>query len=435
LLFPIDLLTLVKFETINRFLYTTIFPIRGDIMKKTITFVLLMLFCAVSVFAVTTPSSFNIAVGDTADASDVILASDVAKALQEEGHVLPVGVTKLFSEVNAQMDKQVLLIIYEKEAVIVVGATSSAEYVVFATKLKTILEELGVRLIGTILNTEVKSDDLTRLFEGSQTSEPVVIIKEEVKCVFSGSTTTQECYTTEPDDIKCRGVEACTATVYGPKDTNKKITWKSSCGGYAYTIVDGNNEYAKFDCASSEVPTCKDSDGGKDYYEKGEIYLSGMGSRVDKCDGSTLLEYYCDECLKGLPCNYAKNYECPNGCRDGACIKGSTSSPILGGELIFYYMDTCPYSQMTAPVIVKLTSELGITLRKVKVNVFDPNEVEETGIRATPTMIYKKGDCVKENSGAKPYDTLKEWILEGPCVEQADEVGIPSQPVPEEYIK
>jgi len=28
----------------------------------------------------------------------------------------------------------------------------------------------------------------------------------------------------------------------------EKITWKSSCGGYAYTILDGNNGVCRIDC-------------------------------------------------------------------------------------------------------------------------------------------------------------------------------------------
>ena len=33
------------------------------------------------------------------------------------------------------------------------------------------------------------------------------------------------------------------------RDTKgEKIIWKSSCGGYAYSVIDGNNEYIEFDC-------------------------------------------------------------------------------------------------------------------------------------------------------------------------------------------
>src|SRR3989338_4369071 len=55
----------------------------------------------------------------------------------------------------------------------------------------------------------------------------------------------QKCYT---DDGKfgCSGTGTCVADVSG--DKGKKLIWKSTCGGYAYTITDGENEYAEFNC-------------------------------------------------------------------------------------------------------------------------------------------------------------------------------------------
>jgi len=77
-------------------------------------------------------------------------------------------------------------------------------------------------------------------------------IKEQVKCVFDNSNEMQKCYT---DDGKfgCSGTGTCIADVSGEK--GKKLTWKSSCGGYGYTVVDGDNEYAEFKCASETNET------------------------------------------------------------------------------------------------------------------------------------------------------------------------------------
>ena len=72
---------------------------------------------------------------------------------------------------------------------------------------------------------------------------PSAALKEEVKCVFSGSTSMQQCYS---EKGRCKGVEACIIEVTGKK--GEKVTWKSSCGGYAYTKIDGKSEYAKFKC-------------------------------------------------------------------------------------------------------------------------------------------------------------------------------------------
>lgn len=76
-------------------------------------------------------------------------------------------------------------------------------------------------------------------------------VKEQVKCIFTNSDTTQKCYT---DDGKfgCSGSGACAVEVYGEKGT--KLTWKSSCEGYAYTVIDEENEYAEFKCEQASTP-------------------------------------------------------------------------------------------------------------------------------------------------------------------------------------
>ncbi|MEM4637510.1 MAG: hypothetical protein QXK76_00615 [Candidatus Woesearchaeota archaeon] len=69
-------------------------------------------------------------------------------------------------------------------------------------------------------------------------------VKEKVKCVFQDSTTTQVC---SSDKGSCSGVDVCIVDVSGKK--GEQVTWKSTCGGYAYTVMDGQNDYAKFKCA------------------------------------------------------------------------------------------------------------------------------------------------------------------------------------------
>ncbi len=71
------------------------------------------------------------------------------------------------------------------------------------------------------------------------------LVKESVKCEFAGSQKEASCYS---ENGKCSGAEVCIVDVVGKK--GEKITWKSSCGGYAYTTMDGRNEPAKFNCAS-----------------------------------------------------------------------------------------------------------------------------------------------------------------------------------------
>lgn len=75
--------------------------------------------------------------------------------------------------------------------------------------------------------------------------------KESVKCVFDDSKTEQECYS---EKGSCKGTETCVIDIVGSK--GEKITWKSSCGGYAYTTIDGSDEYAKFDCSGQQTIVC-----------------------------------------------------------------------------------------------------------------------------------------------------------------------------------
>jgi len=97
-------------------------------------------------------------------------------------------------------------------------------------------------------------------------------ISEQVKCVFNGSTSEQECYTaTAQNDpyhgYKCSGKETCVVDIKGTQ--GDKITWKSSCGGYAYTVMDGQNEYAEFNCATATPSITVTSPNGGETYNFG----------------------------------------------------------------------------------------------------------------------------------------------------------------------
>jgi len=98
---------------------------------------------------------------------------------------------------------------------------------------------------------------------------------------------------------------------------------------YACLDKNGDDDYNDPGESDSETlttfnRTCTDSDGGKDYYTKGEVavctfypHTGGCGGSVDTCDGNTLIEGYCDG-NEGKSVRYA----CPYGCKDGACKSG-----------------------------------------------------------------------------------------------------------------
>jgi len=71
----------------------------------------------------------------------------------------------------------------------------------------------------------------------------------------------------------------------------------------------------------SNLTSCTDSDGGKNYYLRGTVSDRGK-SYTDYCiDSSTLREYFCLPYTPGGLGGVAQeDYRCPSGCKDGACV-------------------------------------------------------------------------------------------------------------------
>lgn len=101
-------------------------------------------------------------------------------------------------------------------------------------------------------NTRVLSDQSDAPFS------IVAPISEQVNCMFKGSQTGQKCYAAsheKNDNNSCSGKESCSVDIKRAK--GESVTWKSTCGGYAYTIMDGENESAVFNCATVVAPPPK----------------------------------------------------------------------------------------------------------------------------------------------------------------------------------
>ena len=93
---------------------------------------------------------------------------------------------------------------------------------------------------------------------------------------------------------------------------------------YRQMMCDGQSSQIPSDqfCAGCKLypkssETCLDSDNGKNYQQSGIITLSG-NQWWDYCDGHRLTEYYCDGNSTDYPAY--ETYNCPYGCRDGACL-------------------------------------------------------------------------------------------------------------------
>lgn len=91
-------------------------------------------------------------------------------------------------------------------------------------------------------------------------------------------------------------------------------------------------------CIDDKKPaTCVDSDKGKDYLTKGTATLNDLGmfsEMTDSCaDANNLTEVSCKQNesvgFNGMNNKYllsSENYKCPNGCKDGACVKSSAAN-------------------------------------------------------------------------------------------------------------
>lgn len=93
-------------------------------------------------------------------------------------------------------------------------------------------------------------------------------------------------------------------------------------------VQDNDNQVGQASLVAStpktiNITTCYDSDNGKNYYVKGTISLANESfnsSKTDFCrnyNSSVLVEYYCYM----FNSTSSENYNCPYGCRNGACIQ------------------------------------------------------------------------------------------------------------------
>ena len=118
---------------------------------------------------------------------------------------------------------------------------------------------------------------------------------------------------------------------------------------------------------------CTDSDGGKNYFVKGEaggkanpkddFSQGAIRSRVpDICLGtSTLNEYYCDD--EGYISRI--NYDCTGGCKDGACIPSADNN---NSNYFFVVDDRSPAEDIILMQNIISDFQLDLPIKNVKLN-------------------------------------------------------------------
>ena len=167
-------------------------------------------------------------------------------------------------------------------------------------KCQAICDAIGTKSEGWYSSCDKK---LIKYDDCSPDIEPV-LVKEQVKCVFKNSEKEQKCYTAEDNSrFSCSGTETCVMDVNGKK--GEKLTWKSTCGGYAYTVTDGDNDYAEFNCLP-EGNTTTEIIGGRGFrYSYWQCYSGEeekQGSESSCKSSETWQSYakeFCqDECYK-----------------------------------------------------------------------------------------------------------------------------------------
>ncbi|GAF74264.1 unnamed protein product, partial [marine sediment metagenome] len=166
------------------------------------------------------------------------------------------------------------------------------------------------------------------------------------------------------ENAKCYNIYQMTKNSDGSVRTNYYLTYSTCWSGggganqlnydttglspdavwfYKIAAVDQNNKEFLF---SNEInfkfsDWCIDSDNGKNYYTKGRTNDQGeLYPYYDECiDSSNLKEYFCVYDTNRVKKYYKDEviYHCPNGCKDGACIKCTDSD---GGKN-YYEKGTC----------------------------------------------------------------------------------------------
>jgi hypothetical protein len=150
----------------------------------------------------------------------------------------------------------------------------------------------------------------------SYSSHPVTIY---IKCGKNIKKAFYKWEGVEPVEIKKNGAK----TIF-TAEKNMRLQvygeFKKNAPTYGYGYGYGSKEFMQnyyYYAQSSE--SCIDTDGGKDYYTKGETYTIGDTNHfIDACvTDSILMEHWCGEDNREV----GDSYTCLNSCQDGACIK------------------------------------------------------------------------------------------------------------------
>ena len=196
-----------------------------------------------------------------------------------------------------------------------------------------------------------------------------------------------------------------------------------------------------------EVGTCTDSDGGKNYYDKGTVSRCNSADAAYKCETATDECAYCTGVCLEPPCEVtcgavkeyycegseikSETYVCPTGytCKDGACIKVVSSAPaptptssecLPDGTLVKLPDDPKVY------VIKDCKKKWIETIEEFQQGGYDWSDVQETSpevVNAYTDYLEVVANLIKATNQSKVYKIINNkrfWI---PTAEAFTQMG------------
>ncbi|MDP3027041.1 MAG: thioredoxin family protein [Nanoarchaeota archaeon] len=261
-------------------------------------------------------------------------------------------------------------------------------------------------------------------------------ISEKTFCGFINSNNEEKCYTAEQNSrAYCSGIGNCAAEIKGQK--GEQIIWKSSCGSYQYTTIDGNDEKIEFDCKVGEIKIEEiKSIGFKFAYWQCYDGSESRSEDTTSCKPSEIWQEYAKKFCEGK-C-YEDNSKCGvnsfsiwNECyaEASAGIPTITTVPVeinatAPAQSMLYYFksNNCPYCQ-------DMDKEIGILKQKgffnnfgaVVYNIEDKDISEKFEIKTVPTLILYKDKCSFRKEGFMKSDEIESWAYNAECGEKGPE--------------
>ncbi len=276
--------------------------------------------------------------------------------------------------------------------------------------------------------------------------------QELVTCVFAKADTVQKCYTDDgkyscspPGEFYTKKVDgqkveysACKIDVSGTQ--GQKLTWKSSCGDYAYTVIDGSTEEAEFQCLpSTEVN--KEQISGKGFKRAYWECYDGTGAETSpiSCKSSETwqaeAQAYCqDNCYtyesEGITKCGVNSFSVSDECyleygKEGVkfapppehTFKEETSPEGFfvpdDGILLYFYIDECRYCQEMNKFMDTVGSKLGVPVGHIDFANYSyyGSMIEKMGITGVPTIVYKRSDeRFIKRVGPADVETIIFWL-------------------------